>query len=796
MKTRILLLGLGAALAVLVPPVLRCDEPIIPPTISKVWPAGMQRGTTATFTLDGRNLTGAKAVIFDAAGITARLRAITDVSEKISGPRAGVDLGAQVPLGKKQTAQLEVTVAKDVAPGIHKFRIQTALGTSDTAVLDIGSLPEIQETGKDANAAAQSQPVTLPATLVGAVSTPGDADQYEFAGKAGEQVVFQVVASPLGSQLESLLTLRNAAGEVLAQAGEKDIQADSVLTWTLPQDGDYTFTVTDREKGGGADHFYRINAGALPYIAEVFPLGVRAGQAATVEAKGLNLGVGGIKVDPPQSADGWTTIPLKVKTSQGESINEVKLAVGNEPEIPEQEPNNSVASAQTVTAPVTINGHIGGGTAQDRAPDEDYFRFHAEQDEHLTIEVAAARLGSPLDSVIEVLDAQGNPIPRATLRCLNQTTTTLSDRDSRTEGVRLVSTSGLREGDYLMIGDELDQIAYIPDQPDADVSLKSSDGLRKAFLGTSPDAHAVNTTVYKAQILPPDADYPPNGLPVFHLTWRNDDGGAGYGADSRLDFVAPKGGDYILHLKDVRAMNGPWPGFPYRLTIDRPQPSFNLAASPENPNVPRGGSTPVTVVADRLQGYEGPISVEVKGLPAGLAAAPAEIPAGQDSTMVMVQAAADANLDGPPAAIKFVGHARADGREIERVANQDAALQLATVIPPPDVVVTTEPRQITLEPGKEVTVRLELERHNGFKGRVPCSVQNLPPGVRVVNVGLNGVLVTEDQSARTFTLRAESWAKPIEQPIYVVAEVESNSSTMHPSPALMLTVGGKEEAQK
>ena len=67
-------------------------------------------------------------------------------------------------------------------------------------------------------------------------------------------------------------------------------------------------------------------------------------------------------------------------------------------------------------------------------------------------------MGSPLDSVIEVLDAQGNAIPRATIRCLNQTTTTLSDRDSRTTGVRLTSTSGLHVGDYLMIGDELDQI--------------------------------------------------------------------------------------------------------------------------------------------------------------------------------------------------------------------------------------------------------------------------------------------------------------------------------------------------
>ena len=95
----------------------------------------------------------------------------------------------------------------------------------------------------------------------------------------------------------------------------------------------------------------------------------------------------------------------------------------------------------------------------------------------------AARLGSPLDSVIEVLDAQGNPIPRATARCLNETITTLADRDSRTPAIRLTSTSGFHERDYVMVGDGLDQLTYISDQPDEDVRLRSADGLRWALSG-------------------------------------------------------------------------------------------------------------------------------------------------------------------------------------------------------------------------------------------------------------------------------------------------------------------------
>ncbi len=789
MNPRILFLAMFFAVGMAV-----AEEPIIPPNISRISPAGMERGTTATFTIDGRNLSDAKAVIFDAPGISGKMVETTDVPEKITGPRAGEDLAAQVPVGKKQTATLEITATKDVAAGIHHFRIQTPLGTTNMVVFAVGSLPEITASKTKA---AGGQQVKLPATLVGTIASPGDADSFQFEGKAGEEVVFQVLASKLGSQLQSKLVLSDASGLVLAEAGKYDDDPDAELTYKLPQDGAYTLSITDREQSGGADRFYRLNAGQLPYITSVFPLGVRAGEAAEVSVQGVNLGgIHQVKVDAPKSAEGWTTIPLEIKSGVTASLNTIKLAVGNEPEMLEKEPNSSPAQAQNISLPITINGHIAAETNAGGKPDEDYFRFHAKKGERLSIDVAASRLGSPLDSVIEILDAQGSAIPRATIRCLNQTTTTLADRDSRTTGIRLVSTSGLHEGDYLMVGDELNRIKFIPDQPDADTILEGMDGLRMAYEGTSPDVHAVNTPVYKAQILPVDAEFPANGLPVFHLVWRNDDGGPGYGADSKLDFVAPVDGEYLLHLKDVRSMEGS--DFAYRLTIRDAAPDYQLIAEPANPNIPRGGSVPVKVSIAQIRDYEGPIEVEVKGLPQGITAKSATIPPGQKSTVVVLSAAADASLDTQPVPIEFVGHANIEGHDLLRVANSASGsapqLQLASIIPPPDVIVSTEAKELALEPGKEVTVTLHVERQNGFKGRVPCSVENLPPGVEVVNVGLNGVLVTEAQTSRTFTLHAEDWAKPIEQPIYVVGQVESNSPTMHPSAPLLLKVAESQTA--
>ena len=343
-----------------------------------------------------------------------------------------------------------------------------------------------------------------------------------------------------------------------------------------------------------------------------------------------------------------------------------------------------------------------------------------------------------------------------------------------------------------MVGDELVQIDRVPDQPDADVSLKGFGGQRISLFDTSPQVHPINQSVYKVKVEGPGAVFPPNGLPVLHLTMRNDDGGPGFRSDSRLHFTAPEDGEYVLHLRDVRGIEGA--DFAYRLTVRDDTPDFTLTAMPGNPNVPRGGRIPVEVTANRTLGYDGPIEIKVKGLPTGITAEGTAIGAGQGSATLIFKAAPDAPLTGSAAPFKIEGRAKISGREVVRVADDYMPLRVASVMPPPDVVVSAEPKEIAIEPGKTVTVTLHVDRMNGFAGRVPCNVRNLPPGVVVDNVGLNGVLVTEDQTSRTFTLRAEDWAWPLDQPIYVVAEVESNSSTTHASTPLLLKVRSKQMA--
>ena len=92
----------------------------------------------------------------------------------------------------------------------------------------------------------------------------------------------------------------------------------------------------------------------------------------------------------------------RVWTSQGVTPR-MKFIVGDLPEVIEHEIDGQPIP-EHVTLPVTINGRIFP------REDVDIWTFEAQKGETLTCEVMAARLGSPLDSRIEIRDPNGQPV--------------------------------------------------------------------------------------------------------------------------------------------------------------------------------------------------------------------------------------------------------------------------------------------------------------------------------------------------------------------------------------------------
>jgi hypothetical protein len=336
-------------------------------------------------------------------------------------------------------------------------------------------------------------------------------------------------------------------------------------------------------------------------------------------------------------------------------------------------------------------------------------------------------------------------------------------------------------GDYLMVGGEINRIQALPNGPDEDTRFESFAAQRLAFFDTTTEAQAIDKPVYKVRIHPVGTKFTPNGLPVQSIYYRNDDGGPGYGKDSLVHFTAPVDGDYIVRVADVNS--GAGENFPYRLTIRAPRPDFRLTVTPRNPNVPAGGSIPITVTALRMDEFEGPIDIEITDLPPGLSATKGVIGTTQMSTTLLLSAADGAKLDGV-AELKVKGSAAA----LAHYANPDDRLKLIALAPKPDLVMAVETKVVELEPGKKAQVAVRIQRQNGFGGRVPVEVRNLPPRVIVTDVGLNGVLINEDEDHRAFTLEALPNAQPVEQLIYVsgLVETRSNQQNSYAAPQAVL----------
>jgi hypothetical protein len=758
MRTFWLRNSIGAVLAV--SSLMAGDEPtgsrITPPTLNSVAPVGVARGTTVEMTMEGLNLAKASAIYFSEPGVTGRivrvkeLPDLSDVRLGSNGTLSTVDVG---PLPPRNQVTVEIDVSPDAEIGPVSFRLLTPLGTSPEGRFLIepyyGEAPDKEPNDTPENAFE----TFLPAILAGTISRPGDIDYYKIQVKTGQELSFLNGAMLIGSALQPVVTILDSDLNVVATFGENGGPEQVMFAHRFQKAGSYYVRVEDYQRSGRGANFYRIIVGEFPLVLGAYPLGMKMGATTEIATRGYHTSAN-FKVQGKPSPDSEDTLTLRPENA----FNTVRIALGEEPEVQSQ--------GGGIIVPVTVNGRIGKPGVENR------YRFHATKDEQIVFEVNARRLGSSLDSYLEILDAKGQPIERAIARPLWATALTLRDHDSASRGLRLTAWDGMKVGDYVMIGGEIIRADAMPLSPDNDTLFEGFNGQRLTFFDTTGEAHAVDAAVYKVQVLPPGTKLSPNGLPVAHLFYRNDDGGPGYGKDSLLHFTAPADGEYTVSIRDVQGLGGE--DYSYRLTARHPRPDFRLTVNPRNPNVPAGGTIPITVTAVRMDGFDGPIDVSLADLPAGLHASTGVIAPGQVSTTIALSAESSAKLDAA-APLKAGGKASIGNAAIIRFANPEDHLKLISLMPRADILVTAETKEITIEPGGSAQITISIARQGSFRGRVPVEVRNLPPRVRVLDVGLNGVLLNEDESKRSFTIDALPNAEPVDQLIYVAGAIETRS---------------------
>jgi hypothetical protein len=286
--------------------------------------------------------------------------------------------------------------------------------------------------------------------------------------------------------------------------------------------------------------------------------------------------------------------------------------------------------------------------------------------------------------------------------------------------------------------------------------------------------------MYKVSIHPPGTTFPPNGLPTVTLHWRNDDGGPGFDKDSRLVFDPPADGTYQVRIGDTRGQGSLDHG--YRLTIRPPRPDFEVNFRVANA-VSKGGAVPVRVNVKRSDEFDGVIDLKLLDVPTGWHAPVTNIAPLDNSTAFALYAEASATVPAKPGPMVVEARAMIHGKEVVRRATGT----WPKVIEPGDIVTTTEQSEVTLQPGGETRITVNIERRNKFAGRIPIEVEGLPHGVRVLDVGLNGILITEMEKRRTFVLYAEPWVQAMNHPIVVQTKREGKG-TDHGAKSVLLRV--------
>jgi hypothetical protein len=250
-----------------------------------------------------------------------------------------------------ESAILEVTIDASAAPGEREIRIKTPGGLTNPLRFEVGDVAEVIENEPFGLKSPVMQTPSLPAVLNGQVM-PGDVDRYRFHARRGEGLYIDVLARALMPYLadavpgwfQPTLAVYDESGREVAFVDDDEFDPDPAMLFMPPEDGDYELEIRDSIYRGREDFVYRISV-----------------ETSAPETRRTDAELDGARED---------------------------------------EPNNDIKHAQKVTLQQVIEGGIS------KPGDNDVYKFQSDAGE-VVAEVCARRNGSPMDSVLRLMDASG-----------------------------------------------------------------------------------------------------------------------------------------------------------------------------------------------------------------------------------------------------------------------------------------------------------------------------------------------------------------------------------------------------
>jgi Bacterial pre-peptidase C-terminal domain len=388
------------------------------PRLESVAPLGAKLGTGVELSLTGVDLEETEALVFSHPGIKAERLPEPEPPKadpkdpKKQPPKADPKKNAPLP------TKFKVTVPPEVPPGFYDVRAINKFGVSNPRVFTVGDLNEVAEKEPN-NDGPEAQKVELNTTINGSIASPTDVDYYSFPGKKGQRVLAACLATSIDSRARPEVRFISPAGRELA-FNHNYSAGDAVTDVVLPEDGDYMVRVAEfTYTQGGPQFFYRLSITTAPWIDAVVPPVVEPGKPSQVTLYGRNLPggapdpsvqIGGrpmekvaVTVTPPSDPlsiqrlsyrgyiepklSGLDGFEYRIKGPAGTS-NPVLIVLAREKLVPENDANDTPATAQEVPVPCEVAGQI------NKRADRDWYAFNAKKGESYWIELTGDRLGA------------------------------------------------------------------------------------------------------------------------------------------------------------------------------------------------------------------------------------------------------------------------------------------------------------------------------------------------------------------------------------------------------------------
>lgn len=238
----------------------------------------------------------------------------------------------------------------NVPVGIRALRLATEHGISNMLLFMVDDLPTLKEIAGHSSS-FPGQQVHFPVGVEGYCDV-GRPDLFALDVTAGQVLSFEAVAVRLGSRLDPVLKLWDAAGNELAFADDTPgLAGDCCIRHRFEESGCYVVGIEDALTSGSSAHRYRLRIGDFPLLTAPIPATVSPGQFGDVTFTGYAAeGVSVDRADPNQSR--VSLVSGKFADSVGSGFTQLAVS-----DVPQFIVGNASADS-SVSVPSGISGRF------------------------------------------------------------------------------------------------------------------------------------------------------------------------------------------------------------------------------------------------------------------------------------------------------------------------------------------------------------------------------------------------------------------------------------------------------